>query len=43
MASGVIIETQIQEAGETFSELLGRVLEAKIVVNRIKTRLENWE
>jgi hypothetical protein len=31
----------IQEAGEDFSEQLGRVLEAKIVVNGIRIRLEN--
>ena len=31
----------IQEAGEDFSEQLSRVLEAKIVVNGIKIRLEN--
>ncbi len=32
---------QIQEAGETLSELLGRVLEAKVIVSRIKNRLDN--
>ena len=31
----------IQEAGEDLSEQLGRILEAKIIVNRIKTRLES--
>ena len=42
VASDSVTETQIQEVGEILSELLGRVLEAKIVVKRIKARLENW-
>ena len=32
---------EIQEAGEDLAEQLGRVLEAKIVVNSLKNRLEN--
>jgi hypothetical protein len=42
VASEAVAETQIQEVGEMLSEILGRVLEAKIVVNRIKARLESW-
>ena len=41
VASETVAKIQIQEAGEMLSEILGRVLEAKIVVNKIKTRLEN--
>ncbi len=33
---------QVHEAGEDLSEWLGRVLEAKIGISRIKNRLENW-
>lgn len=33
---------QIQEAGEDLSERLGQVLEAKVGVITVKTRLENW-
>ena len=32
---------ELQEAGEDLSEQLGRVLEAKIIVNNIKERLES--
>lgn len=42
VATETVTEIQIQEAGEMLSEILGRVLEAKIVVDRIKNRLENW-
>jgi hypothetical protein len=35
-----ISEDDIQELGEDLSEQLGRILEAKIVVNTIKNRLE---
>ncbi len=42
IASETVTDIAIREAGETLSELLGRVLEAKIVVNTIKSRLENW-
>jgi hypothetical protein len=31
----------VQEAGEDLATLLGRVLETKILVSRILTRLEN--
>lgn len=41
LGSESVTEIQIQEIGEILSELLGRALEAKIVVNKIKTRLEN--
>ncbi len=34
------INEEIQEAGEDLAEQLGRVLEAKIVVNSLKNRLE---
>jgi len=34
-------DRDIQEAGEDLSEQLGRILEAKIIVNNIKIRLEN--
>jgi hypothetical protein len=34
-------ETEIHEAGEDLSEQLGRILEAKIVISNIRTRLEN--
>ena len=33
-------DDELQEAGEDLSEQLGRVLEAKIIVNNIKERLE---
>ena len=33
-------DDELQEAGEDLSEQLGRVLEAKIIVNNIKNRLE---
>lgn len=45
---GILLETdtateqQVQEAGEDLSELLGRVWEAKIVVNKIKSGLQEW-
>jgi hypothetical protein len=32
----------IQEIGEDLSALLGRVLDVKINVSQIKTRLQNW-
>ena len=34
-------DDELQEAGEDLSEQLGRVLEAKIIVNNIKERLED--
>jgi hypothetical protein len=34
-------DLELQEAGEDLSEQLGRILEAKIIVNNIKRRLEN--
>ena len=34
-------DDELQEAGEDLSEQLGRVLEAKIIVNNIKERLES--
>jgi type VI protein secretion system component VasA len=34
-------DRELQEAGEDLSEQLGRILEAKIIVNNIKRRLEN--
>lgn len=37
----ILAERDIQEAGEDLSEQLGRILEAKIIVNNIKIRLEN--
>ena len=33
-------DDELQEAGEDLSEQLGRILEAKIIVNNIKERLE---
>ena len=33
-------DDELQEAGEDLSEQLGRVLEAKIIINNIKKRLE---
>ena len=33
----------IQDAGEELGTLLGRLLEVKINVNRMKTRLDNWQ
>lgn len=41
LLSETITDEQIQEAGETLSELLGRVLEAKVIVSAIKNRLDN--
>jgi hypothetical protein len=41
LLSETMTNEQIQEAGETLSELLGRVLEAKVIVSRIKNRLDN--
>ncbi len=40
LVTGTATKQQIQDAGEDLSELLGRVLDAKIVVNRIKTGLQ---
>ncbi|MGB8701403.1 MAG: hypothetical protein WCD18_18470 [Thermosynechococcaceae cyanobacterium] len=37
----ITLDQNIQEAGEDFSEQLGRILEAKTVVSNIKNRLEN--
>ena len=37
----VITDEQIQEIGQTLSELLGRVLEAKVIVSNIKNRLNS--
>lgn len=37
LVSESVTKIQIQEIGEILSELLGRALEAKIVVNKIKT------
>ena len=34
-------ERDLQEAGKDLSEQLGRILEAKIIVNQIKRRLED--
>lgn len=42
LGSDTVPSAQIQEAGEDLARL-GQVLEAKIVVNRAKSRLENWE
>jgi hypothetical protein len=36
-----LFETDIHEAGEDLSEQLGRILEAKIVIRNIRTRLES--
>jgi hypothetical protein len=43
LATDTVTNEQIQEIGEDLSELLGRVLEGKIIVNRAKSQLENWE
>ncbi|MFB2833852.1 hypothetical protein [Floridanema evergladense] len=43
LATDTVTNEQIQEIGEDLSELLGRVLEGKIIVNRAKNQLENWE
>lgn len=43
LASDNITERQIQESGEDLSEQLGRVLDTKIAVSRVKNRLENWQ
>ncbi len=40
-ANESLSDQNFQEAGEDLSELLGRILEAKIIVNNIKIRLEN--
>ena len=39
--SEILSDWDIQEAGEDLSEQLGRLLEAKIIVNNIKIRLKN--
>ena len=36
-----LFDDELQEAGEDLSEQLGRVLEAKIIVNNIRERLED--
>jgi hypothetical protein len=41
LLSATVANEQIQEVGETLSELLGRVLEAKVIVSQIKNRLDN--
>jgi hypothetical protein len=35
-------EEQIQSVGEDLATLLGQVIESKIIVNTLKTRLEKW-
>lgn len=42
LATDTATSEQLQEAGEDLSEWLGQVLEAKVGVSRVKTRLENW-
>ena len=42
-ANDVITEEKIQEVGEDLAIELGQVLETKITVGRIKTRLENLQ
>ena len=42
-ATDIATDEQIQEAGEELETELGRVVETKIVVSRIKTRLENLQ
>lgn len=42
LASDIVTPLQIQLAGEDLAWLLGQVVEAKIVIERIKERLENW-
>ncbi|MBD2185157.1 restriction endonuclease subunit S [Planktothrix sp. FACHB-1355] len=42
-ANDVIIEEKIQEVGEDLAIELGQVLETKITVGRVKTRLENLQ
>lgn len=37
----ILSDRDIQEAGEDLSKQLGRLLEAKIIVNKIKIHLEN--
>lgn len=41
LASGMAMEERIREIAEDLAEQLGRVLEAKIAVNRIRVRLGN--
>lgn len=41
LQSARITEEQIQNAGEDLAELLGRIIDSKIAVNQVKTRLEN--
>ena len=42
LSTDTTTEEQFQSAGEDLSERLGQVLEAKVGVSRVKTRLENW-
>lgn len=42
-ANDVITEEKIQEVGEDLAIELGQVLETKITVGRVKTRLENLQ
>ena len=42
LAAATATLEQVHEAGEDLSEWLGRVLEAKIGISRLKNRLENW-
>jgi hypothetical protein len=37
------ISSEIQEAGEDLGIILGRSIEAKVNVSRIKKRLESWQ
>jgi hypothetical protein len=41
LLADTITESQIQQSGEELSELLGRVLEAKTIVERLKNRLSS--
>lgn len=43
LATDTATNEQIQDIGEDLSEQLGRVLEAKVGVSRVKSLLENWE
>ena len=42
LASELVTPLQIQSAGEDLAWLLGQVVEARIVIERVKSRLENW-
>jgi hypothetical protein len=41
LATGKVTDEQVREIAEDLSEQLGRVLEAKVAVNRIRERLGN--